>query len=361
MINSQLQKEQPSSRWDFLMFNRSIKWMVLLTVLLLTLQSLSQEGPKPKIEKSVPGAMAAKENPGAADSIKAGTAKPDEAKANNASASPLQKARLNSIDLDHSTVTITMCHDKCEGSERKLTIQTGLLPTLQTFKEGDLISISVDAQSIVQNINLAGRPIGIRDRVKVLATTVASCFFLVAVLTWWRPLQLITGQDGRYSNSKLQMALWFFVVIATYLATVYLRISRIGWDLFGGVNIPDNLLLLSGISALTFGGAKGITTGKVDAAAAQGMANPKPPGQPHFWRDLIQNDVGSFDLGDFQMLMVTLLAVGMYLAATLHFLGLLAASETVKLPDIDTTVLATFGLGQGAYLTKKALGNAGTS
>ena len=61
------------------------------------------------------------------------------------------------------------------------------------------------------------------------------------------------------------------------------------------------------------------------------------------------------------MLLVTLLAVGMYLAATLHFLGLLAVSEAVKLPDIDTTILATFGLGQAAYLTKKALGNAGTS
>ena len=361
MINSRLQREQRSLRRDFLMFNRSIKWIVLLTVLLLALQSPSQEGPKPKIEKNVPGAVAAKENSGAADSAKAGTAKPDEAKANNASAPPLQKARLNSIDLDNSTVTITMCNDKCEGPESKLTIQASLLPTLQTFREGDIVSISVNAQSVIQNIKLASRAISVRDRVKVLATTVAACFFLIALLTWWHPLQLITGQDGRYSNSKSQMALWFFVVIATYLATVYLRVSRIGWDPFGGVNIPDNLLLLSGMSALTFGGAKGITTAKVDAAVAQGIANPKPPGQPHFWRDLIQNDVGSFDLGDFQMFVVTLLAVGMYLAAILHFLGLLAVSDAVKLPDVDTTILATFGLSQGAYLTKKALGNAGTS
>jgi hypothetical protein len=331
-----------------------------LTVLLLALQSLSQEGAKPKIEKSVPGAGAAKETAAAADA-KAGTAKPDEVKANGASGSPLQRARLNSIDLDHSTVTITMCNDKCEGPESKLAIQGSLLPTLPKFKEGDLVSISLNAQSVVQNMKLASRAVDVRDRLKVLATTVAACLFLIALLTWWHPLQLIMGLDGRYSNSKFQMALWFFVVIATYLATVYLRVSRIGWDLLGGINIPDNLLLLSGMSALTYGGAKGITTAKVDAAASQGIANPKPPGQPHFWRDLIQNDVGSFDLGDFQMLVVTLLAVGMYLAAIFHFLGLLAVSEAVKLPDIDTTILATFGLGQGAYLTKKALGNAGTS
>jgi len=30
------------------------------------------------------------------------------------------------------------------------------------------------------------------------------------------------------------------------------------------------------------------------------------------------------------------------------------------LPDVDTTILATFGLGQGAYLTKKAVGEVGT-
>ena len=157
------------------MFDRPVKWIVLLTVLLLALRSPS--GPKPKIEKSVPAAVAAKENSGAADSAKAGTAKPDEAKANSASGSPLQKARLNSIDLDNSTVAVTMCNDRCEGPERKLTIQTGLLPTLQTFGKGDLISISVNAQSVVQNIQLTSKTISIRDRVKVLATTVACCFF----------------------------------------------------------------------------------------------------------------------------------------------------------------------------------------
>jgi len=360
MINSRLHRQQHSLRRDFLMFNRSIKWIVLPTVLLLALQCPSQEGTKPKIEKSVPGAGAAKENSDAADA-KAGTAKPDETKANSALGSPSQRARLNNIDLDHSTVTITMCNDKCEGPESRLAIQGGLLPTLPTFKEGDLVSISVNAQSVVQNMKLASRAINVRDRVSVLATTVAACLFLIALLTWWHPLQLITGQDGRYSNSKFQMALWFFVVIATYLATVYLRVSRIGWDLLGGVNIPNNLLLLSGFRALTFGAAKGITTAKVDAATAQGVANPKPTGQPSFWRDLTQNDEGSFDLGDFQMLVVTLLAVGMYFASTFHFLSLISVSKTVNLPDVDTTILATFGLGQGAYLTKKAFGSVGTS
>jgi hypothetical protein len=31
-------------------------------------------------------------------------------------------------------------------------------------------------------------------------------------------------------------------------------------------------------------------------------------------------------------------------------------AATVTLPDVDTTILSAFGLGQGAYLAKKALG-----
>ena len=75
----------------------------------------------------------------------------------------------------------------------------------------------------------------------------------------------------------------------------------------------------------------------------------------------MQNDVGVFDFGDFQMLVVTLLAVVMYLILIFHFLGSIEFRTTVSLPDLDTTVLAAFGLGQGAYLTKKAAGNVGTS
>jgi len=153
------------------------------------------------------------------------------------------------------------------------------------------------------------------------------------------------------------------VVLSTYLAVVYLRASQAGWEFFGSVDIPNNLLLLSGMSALTFGGAKGITTAKTNAAIAAGQPNPKDPAGVHenFFKDLVQNDVGAFDIGDFQMLMVTLLAVGMYLALTFNFLGSIAVAASTHLPDVDTTILASFGLGQGAYLTKKAAGNPSTS
>ncbi len=127
------------------------------------------------------------------------------------------------------------------------------------------------------------------------------------------------------------------------------------------MNIPQNLLLLSGLSALTFGAAKGITTKKVDDAVSAGKPNPKPAANANFPWDLLQDDFRRPDFGDFQMLIVTLLAVGVYLVSVFGSLGLIELLKTMTLPNVDTTILATFGLGQGAYLTKKYAGHAGES
>jgi hypothetical protein len=65
------------------------------------------------------------------------------------------------------------------------------------------------------------------------------------------------------------------------------------------------------------------------------------------------------DVGDFQMLVITLVAASMCTAILFHFLGSLETRKIVALPDVDTTILAAFGLGHGAYLTKKAVGEVG--
>jgi hypothetical protein len=228
-------------------------------------------------------------------------------------------------------------------------------------------------------------------------------------------------------------------VISSYLASVMFRLWFAGWDFFGGVNIPQNLLILSGLSAITYGGAKAITTSKVNAAMApkpqppggtstqggnpvssnqpsqnpgnpgttanagqasnpanvnppvantvpanlsfafsgqisppamqfagtgllnsvQNPKNPLKPGEERFFRDLTQNDYGDFDFGDFQMLVVTLIAAGMYMLLVFHFLQSIEFLKTASLPDVDTTILAGFGIGQGAYLAKKAGGDPG--
>ncbi len=160
------------------------------------------------------------------------------------------------------------------------------------------------------------------------------CFLAYYLLSGLHPMQLIVGEDNRYSNSKFQIALWFGVLIATYIATVALRIWAASGNLVDNVSIPTNLLLLSGMSAFSFGAAKGITTNKVNAALASGQADPKNSvgAKPNLLSDLTHDDgvaatpAGApsrqpmLDLGDFQMVVVTLLAVAVYLVLVYHFL-----------------------------------------
>jgi len=234
---------------------------------------------------------------------------------------------------------------------------------LKALHKGDRLSVMVAAdngQTVLQMMSVRVAPVGRLYRALVLV--VVACVFWVVcfLLSGFHPQRLIMGEDGRFSNSKFQTVLWFGVLMISYLAALWLRVHEFGGDMLGGINIPPNILLLSGVSAITFTAAKGITVAKIENARAAGVVNSKPMAAvARFWADLTSNDNNMFDLGDFQMLIMTFLAVGTFLALIFHFLGSLEARTIVYLPDVDTTVLASFGLGHGAYLTKKAVGNLG--
>lgn len=236
-----------------------------------------------------------------------------------------------------------------------------------------------------QSVNqiVSPRPLLSRTtRILALAAGAVVTFLLYFLFSGLHPLQLIVGEDNRYSNSKFQVALWFFVLIATYIATFGLRVLA---GVIGQIGIPEHLLLLSGMSAFTYAAAKGITTSKVNDAQARGIADPKKAAaSPSLLRNLTHDDgvapdapagpgaplhllhagkLPSPDLGDSQMVIVTLLAVAVYVYCVLHFMGIpdKLYAATANLPDVDSTILSVFGLGQGAYITKKAVGNVGQS
>src|SRR5262249_37471983 len=227
-------------------------------------------------------------------------------------------------------------------------------------------------------------------RILALAAGLAIVWFAAMLCTAVRPVRFLVGADNRYSNSKVQVAMWFSAVLAAYLATVILRVAVWGWDYLGGVEFTANLVTLSGLSGLTFGAAKAITSQKVDnavreavaqeaaaadlaakaqkvaqfkaaadaarqqATAAQQTAAGKNPAKSPSFGNLFQNDKGEADIGDFQMIFFAALAVVIFrLTVLTSFLAAVARSKTVTLPDVDTTLLSTFGIGQGAYLVKK--------
>lgn len=242
---------------------------------------------------------------------------------------------------------------------------------VKNLQPGDVITLNVQpgekGSRNLQQFSTQTRPFSLSARLLLMA--VCGLFLLLASggIVMQNPVHLVMGEDGRYSNSKFQLAIWFFVLILSYVSTLCLRVWA-GWDwggFWGNVEIPRNLLILSGLSAFTFGAAKGITTNKVDQEKAKDAhADPKKmtvEGRASFFKNLVSNDNNQLDLGDFQMLIITLLAVLVYLFSVISFQGLITLQHSVGIPDVDTTILAVFGLGHGAYLAKKIVGRAGES
>lgn len=181
---------------------------------------------------------------------------------------------------------------------------------------------------------------------------------LAAVLLPGRLRWLIVGEDNRYSTSKFQMLLWSWCVLTVYLATTVLRWVDVGIGANDGIAIPTTLLALAGMSTLTFAGAKLITTSRIERSGEEG-AKTAPLTGPRFPRDLVNDDSGHRpDIGDTQMLLITVVAVAMYLAVANHWLGTFPATGPITLPEIDGTLLGALGIGQGAYLAKKYAGDA---
>ncbi len=233
---------------------------------------------------------------------------------------------------------------------------TDLVERLKAFKAGDVVKlwiVSDQGDLFLRHIEPIPAESGRVERVVVLVVAFAVLFAVIRLLYRGDAKRLIVGADGRYSKSKFQMAVWFATLFATYCAAVYLRARYSHGLAWGGVDIPQNLLLISGLSALSFAGAKGITTSAVSRGAIKTSRK-----DPDFPGDLLRDDEGRPDFGDFQMLVVTALATVVYLGNVIAFLGRMELGATVTLPDVDTTILGAFGLGQGAYLAKKALGSA---
>jgi len=275
-----------------------------------------------------------------------------------------QDARIQSISTDKLSLEAQVCSGghptgtkltfAAQSAEMQSALKTG-------FAEGDRVALSFDIEKdnpdtcVLQSIQVVQYHVTAAARVTTLIIVA-----LMLLVAYWLLLagnfpSLILGADNRYSNSKFQMVVWFSILMITYVSVLWLRGTCGGPDFAGGVNIPQHLLILSGLSALTFATAKGITVSKVKA----GNAKVTNTGAPSFPADLFNDDAGNVDLADFQTVVITILAVAAYLVQTYGFLDLVELHKTVTLLDVDTTILAVFGLGHGAYLAKKQIGDGG--
>jgi hypothetical protein len=275
---------------------------------------------------------------------------------------------------------------------------TDAVGMLNKIAVGDRVAVTTSDKATTSAVAIAKADpvvaIGHGERLVAGLLALVLVVILAVLASGGRPASFVLGADNRYSNSKIQLVLWSGTLFIVYLTTVFLR-GYEGWDAgwptcLGGVEIPGNLLALSGLSALTFAGAKAVTSQK-DAAAKQqnavitqknveiaqqniqnalqnvaALAAPLLPAVPEktadtqpAFTDLFQDDHDAVDLGDTQMFLITVTAVVIFALRAYGSLHQLSLGASMTLPDVDTTLLATFGLGQGAYLAKKAASSPG--
>jgi hypothetical protein len=326
-------------------------------------------------------------------------------------------ARIDAISNNQSSIFVRFwCLEKKMFDNITVTSPSSI-NLLKQFNKGDQVNLyySGEGKNLdLINISIASFTLYPFTPYLAISFSALACWGAVLWLTGTSNIKglkgLMIGEDGRFSNSKTQMVVWFFVLISTYITTTVVRVlcSQTA-DFFGGIAIPQNLLILSGISALTLATAKGIVknsdavetqetsiekaTAKVvasetaekaaketllqatkgniaDSATAPAVevareaviVATKTSKEAHkettSWRNFshhLLNKAGtsSLDLGDFQMSIITLLAIIVYIGQFVGYLGVITLSKNVSLPDVDSALLASFGLAQTTYLAKK--------
>lgn len=276
---------------------------------------------------------------------------------NNDGITTINKETIKAIAADQSSLQV-----QCKDS-RPVNISVKkpeLKAILQKFSSGDLVNLDFtkkNEENELTNLSVVTSTVNGVIVLLTLAVTGLVLYIVTFLIVKWIGKNLndiFVGQDKRLSNSKSQMAIWFFVLLVSYISLNVLRAIDVngGLGFVGGISIPQNLLFLSGLSALTYGGAKVITETQV---ASKPGSKPNANDGTAGLKDFVTDDDDNTDFGDLQMSFITLLAVVVYLLQLFNFLGTLELHRLVTLPDVDTTILSIFGLSQGAYLTKKAV------
>jgi len=132
----------------------------------------------------------------------------------------------------------------------------------------------------------------------------------------------VDGVRRPYSLARVQMAFWFFLLVAGYVV-IWLVTSEQD-------SIAPSLLGLVGISAATALAAVAVTKPSEGSLGTNG-----------FWRDLVTDDRGVVALDRFQVVVWTLVLGGVFLYSVLGDL---------TMPEFSATMLALMGISSGTYI-----------
>ena len=156
---------------------------------------------------------------------------------------------------------------------------------------------------------------------------------------------LVMGQDGRTSTSKLNAALWTLALVFAFAALII-----DGRDFIDHLQ-EEYLLLLGGPYAAAIG-AKAITSSKDDSGAAPkdelSEQEAEQEGISNRIAEVVSDDSGQVDLGDFQYFAFTVVAL-------VFFFAKFFTDPGAGLPEIPGTLVGLTSASALAYLTKKGV------
>ncbi len=213
------------------------------------------------------------------------------------------------------------------------------------------------------------------------------CGFGYAVTGY--PSGVAMSSYNDYSLSKLQMALWTIVVLASLLVIAKIRLlSDLGASNPLNIEIPGDLLAAMGIAAFTTAATPAIlalkasqepdtgqvsvaqqrvamTTGtSVEEVTATGNAIGRISPDTASWLDIVTGDeaanAGTVDLSKVQQLIITLLLLGVYIGAVIRLLATAtSAADLNGLPSLSPEFVGLLALSHAGYLTYKAVPKSG--
>jgi hypothetical protein len=154
----------------------------------------------------------------------------------------------------------------------------------------------------------------------------------------------VIGADGRASTSKLQVVLWTYAIAFVFLALIFQDRTD---PITQGVS--TQYLFLLGIPVVGAAGASLITGAKVsNGEVDKGLTDPPTPGVTEGLAEVVSDDNGRGDIGDFQYLLFNLVALTFFFAK-------LFRHAPDDLPVIPDTLVALTGTSALAYLLKKGV------
>lgn len=202
------------------------------------------------------------------------------------------------------------------------------------------------------------------------STTVYLCWILWALVlggsaAWWgqRARRTVLGifidSRSRFSLSRFQITVWTILVFSLFAGFFFARVvSGLGAEALA-IKIPNELLILMGITVGSTATATAVKVGKDLRATQPGATlSLKPPSVPRFSQVILEEEGSAtgdeVSVTKFQNFWITVVVLVAYIVLASEQISAAAtAQELSSLPKFDMTLNYLVGISHAGYIAGK--------